>query len=49
MARGSRGTVNTAGKPRGTKLVAHEGTPGSKATPKPQVLVTGRRASTGTK
>lgn len=43
----SRGTANTAGKPRATSLKAHIGQPGQKAPIKPSVLVQGGSASTG--
>lgn len=46
MARG-RGTAKTAGRPRATSLKAHSGTPGQKVAAKPNVLVTGKSASTG--
>lgn len=48
MAR-SRGTANTAGKPRSTTLKGHIAQPGQKGAAKPNVLVTGKRCSTGSK
>lgn len=47
MARGGRGTANTAGKPRSTSLKGYSAGPAQKGTAKPKVLVTGKRASTG--
>lgn len=44
-----RATVNTAGKPRPTKLKANVAPPASKGAAKPSTLVKGMRGSTGTR